>query len=72
MKDRLFKTLDRVIWLFEVAVHVVAVLLVVSALYLAGLKHGEMIGHGKGYNECRVETIFPSKSELDKVAELLK
>jgi len=72
MKDRLFKTIDRVIWVFEVAVYVTAILVIVSFLYLAGLKHGEMIGQGKGYEQCRMDTVFPTQSELDKVAEALR
>jgi len=72
MRDRLFKTIDRVIWVLEVAVYVTAILVIVSFLYLAGLKHGQLIGEGKGYEQCRLDTVFPSKGEVDKLIGMVE
>ena len=72
MKSRLIKTAEKALYAIEVVVFVGLLIACVGAIYTYGMKHGELIGEGRGYAQCQKDTLFPTKSELDKIVFYLE
>ena len=72
MKSRLIQTAEKALYALEVAVFVSLLVVCVGGIYTYGMMHGELIGEGRGYRQCQVDTIFPSKSEIEKLTDMVE